>query len=101
MNPLIGFALRQAKHDSMCDLERIGFEIDQNEQQAIFRRWERAIGIGRIASGYAGFAIQAPQSHMHLKGRFNRWYQQTKSSSVRLVISSTSVDLGSRSVKRK
>jgi hypothetical protein len=38
VNPLIGFALAHAEQASLDDLERVGFQVDQQEEQPIFRR---------------------------------------------------------------
>jgi hypothetical protein len=38
VNPLIGFALAHAKQTSLDDLEAVGLEISQEEEQAIWRR---------------------------------------------------------------
>jgi hypothetical protein len=38
MDPLVGLALAHAEQASVHHLEGIGFEVDQDEEQAIFRR---------------------------------------------------------------
>jgi hypothetical protein len=38
MDPLVGLALAHAEQASVHHLEGIGLEVDQNEEQAIFRR---------------------------------------------------------------
>jgi hypothetical protein len=57
----------------MHHLERIGLEVDQNEEQAIFRRRERTGLVHRELAGGPRFPIEAPRGEMRvergLKGR--------------------------------
>jgi hypothetical protein len=43
VHPLVGFALAHAEQASLHDLERIGLQVDQNEEQPIFRRRQGAV----------------------------------------------------------
>jgi hypothetical protein len=42
MNPVIGRRLTETEQLAHHDLQRIGFEIDQDEQQLLFRRLQLA-----------------------------------------------------------
>ena len=69
VNPLIGFALAHAEQASLHHLERIRFEVDQNEKQAIFRGREGAVFVHGKLAGRPGFPIEAPRRHMGLERR--------------------------------
>src|SRR3989442_14030458 len=63
MNPLIGFALDHPEQAPMHDLERIRFQVDQDEQEAIFRRWQEAVLVhAKLASG-PRLPIHPPRRH--------------------------------------
>jgi hypothetical protein len=67
VNPLIGFALAHAEQAPVHHLERIGLEVDEDEEQPIFRRRERAVGVhGKPASG-PRLPIQLPHCHPGLE----------------------------------
>ena len=67
MNPLIGFALDHPEQAPMHDLERIRFQVDQDEQEAIFRRRQRAVLVyAKLASG-PRLPIHPPRRHTGLK----------------------------------
>jgi hypothetical protein len=67
VNPLIRFALTHAKQTPVHHLERIGFQVDQNEEQAIFWRRERTVLVHREPAGGPGFPIEAPRRHVCLE----------------------------------
>jgi hypothetical protein len=73
VNPLIGFALAHAEQAALDHLEGIGLEVDQNEEQAIFRRRKRTVLVDRESAGGPGFPSEASHGHMclarGLKGR--------------------------------
>jgi hypothetical protein len=73
VNPLIGFALAHAEQAPMHHLARRGLEVDQNEEQAIFRRRERTVLVDREPAGGPRFPIETPRGEMRvergLKGR--------------------------------
>ncbi len=67
MNPLIGFALDQPKYASLSHLECIGFEVDQDEQEPIFRCREGTVFVdGKPASG-PRLPIHPPRRHTGLE----------------------------------
>jgi hypothetical protein len=73
VNPLICFALNHPEQAPLHDLERIRFQVDQNEQEAIFRRRQGAVFVhGKPASG-PRLPIHPPRRHpgveRDLKGR--------------------------------
>ena len=43
LDPLIGFTLAHAEQASLHHLERIGFQVSEDEEQAIFWRRERTV----------------------------------------------------------
>ena len=73
MNPLIGLALAHAEQAPLDDLERIGLERGEEEEQPIFRGRQRAVLIDGKLACRPGFPIEAPRGHMRvergLKGR--------------------------------
>jgi len=69
MNPLMGFALAHLEQPPLHDLERIGLQVDQDEQQPILWRGQRAVLVGGIPADGAGPPIEAPQGHMRLECR--------------------------------
>ena len=70
MDPLIGFTLAHAEQASLHHLERIGFQVGENEKQAIFWRRERTVLVHRAPAGGAGFPIEAPRGEMRLESGF-------------------------------
>ncbi len=42
MNPLMGFALAHPEQPPLHDLERIGLQVDQDEQESILGCWQGA-----------------------------------------------------------
>jgi len=69
VNPLIGFALAHAAQAPVHHLERIGLEVDQNEEQSIFRRWQGTVLVDREPAGDARLPIEAPRGEMRLERR--------------------------------
>ncbi len=69
MNPLIRFALAHAEQASLHDLERRGFEVDQNKEQPIFRGRERTVLVDREPAGDPRLPIEAPRGEMRLERR--------------------------------
>src|SRR5499433_601558 len=69
MDPLIGFALAHAEQAPLDHLERIGFQVREDEEQAIFRRRERTGLVHREPTGGARFPIEAPHCKMLLERR--------------------------------
>ena len=63
VNPLVGFALAHAKEASLHDLEDRGFEVDEDEEQPIFRCREGAASVdGKPARG-PRLPIHPPRRH--------------------------------------
>src|SRR5882724_11163810 len=60
MNPWRGLGLAHPEHTPMEQLRGILREVDQNAQQAIFRRRQRAVLISRIASRQPAPPMQSP-----------------------------------------
>jgi hypothetical protein len=69
VDPLIGFTLAHTKQAPVHHLERIGFQIDQNEEQAILRARERTGLVDREPAGDPRLPIEAPCGEMRLKCR--------------------------------
>jgi len=69
VNPLIGFALAHAEQAPLHHLERIGLEVDQNEEQSICRRWQGTVLVDCEPAGDARLPIEAPRSEMRLERR--------------------------------
>jgi hypothetical protein len=66
-DPLIGFTLSHTEQAPLHHLEGIRFEIDQDEEQSIFWRWEGTVLVhAKLADG-PGFPIEAPHAHMRLE----------------------------------
>ena len=69
MDPLIGFTLPHAEQASLDHLERIGLEVDQNEELSIFRRWQGTVLVDREPAGDARLPIEAPRGEMRVERR--------------------------------
>jgi hypothetical protein len=67
MNPLMGCALPHAEQAALHHLERRGLQVDQHEEQAIFRRRERTVFVHRAPAGGPRFPIEAPRCEMCLE----------------------------------
>jgi hypothetical protein len=48
-------------------LEGICFQVDQDKQQPILRRWQRTVLVSRVPAGGARLSIEAPLRHMGLE----------------------------------
>jgi|GEM_PF-5886992 len=78
MNPLIGFALAHAEQASLDHLERISFQVDEDEEQPIFRCREGAVLVHGEPARSPGLPIEAPRRHMRLECRLERRDQLLK-----------------------
>jgi len=78
MNPWRGLGLAHPEHTPMEQLRGILREVDQNAQQAIFRRRQRAVLISRIASRQPAPPMQSPFGHIVQKRRLKVGYQRSK-----------------------
>jgi hypothetical protein len=67
VDPLVGLALAHAEQASLDDLQRVGFQGDQNEEQPVFRRRQGAVFVDGKLAGGARFAIEASRGHMGLE----------------------------------
>jgi hypothetical protein len=78
VNPLIGLALAHAEQTALNDLEAVGLEVREQEEQAIFGGGQGTVFVhGKLARG-AGFAIESPPCHVGLEGIVKRRYQLLK-----------------------
>ena len=73
MDPLVGIRLRHLEHRPVGDLECGHLEIAQNEQQAIFRRRQRAGAVLAVAATSAWLALDRPLAHMLHKRVVKGW----------------------------
>ena len=64
----MGFALAYPEQPSLHDLEGVGLQIDQDEQQPVLGGRQRTVLVGRIPAGRARLPIEAPVGHMALEG---------------------------------
>ncbi len=64
MNPLRRFGLAHAEQAPMQQMNGILLEVDQNEQQTIFRCGQGTVRIGRIASRLPAPSMQGPDGHV-------------------------------------
>jgi hypothetical protein len=78
MKPLLGVALPHAEQPPLYDLERVGLQGDQDQQQPILWRGQRTVLIGRLPTGGAWSPIEAPVSHMGLERGLKRRHQRLK-----------------------
>ena len=67
MNPLMGFALAHPEQPPLHDLERIGLQVDQDEQESILGCWQGAVLVRGVLAGGARPSIEAPAGHMRLE----------------------------------
>jgi hypothetical protein len=68
VNPLVGLALAHPEQTTLDDLETVGLEVSEQEEQALLGRGQRAVFVdAKLACG-TGFAIESPSCHMGLKG---------------------------------
>ena len=73
VNPLVGFALAHAKYASLHDLEDRGFEVDEDEEQPIFRGREWTVLVHRESAGDARLPIAARRGEMRLESCLEGW----------------------------
>jgi hypothetical protein len=71
--PLVGLALAHAEQASWDDVQRVGFQGDQKEEQPVLRRRQGAVLIHAKRAGRPGFPIKAPYGHVRVeRGREGR-----------------------------
>ena len=68
MNPLIGFALAHAEQASLDDLETVGLEGREPEEEAIFGGGQGTILVDAQWACGAAVAIESPPRHVGLEG---------------------------------
>ena len=78
MNPLRGFGLAHPEQAPMEHLRGILLQIDQDEQQSIFRGRQRTVRVGRIASRLSAPPMQGPFGHGAQEGRLTGGDQRRK-----------------------
>jgi hypothetical protein len=78
MNPLMGFALAHPEQPPLYDLERVRLQVDQDKQQPIRGRGQRAVLVRRVPASGAQLSIEAPLRHMSLECRLEREDQMLK-----------------------
>ena len=64
MNPLVRIRLRHPKELSLHLLDRILFQVSQDEEQLVGRRWERTGFIRTVAAARAGLPINRAVIHV-------------------------------------
>jgi hypothetical protein len=64
----MGGALAHAAQAPVPHLERRGFPVDQNAEQAIFRGRERTVLVHRAPAGDPRLPIEAPRGEMRWEG---------------------------------
>jgi hypothetical protein len=78
MNPRRGLGLAPAEHASMEQLGGILLEVDQHEQQPIFRGWQGTVLLGGVASRLPTPPMQGPFGHVAQERRLKGGYQHRK-----------------------
>src|SRR5215217_7196104 len=78
MDPLMRFALAHAEQPSLNYLERIGFQVGENEEQSIFWRRERTVLVHGEPAYRPRLPIEAPRRQMRLVRGFKRRDQLLK-----------------------
>lgn len=78
MNPLRGLGLAHAEQAPMQQVRGMLLEADQDEQQPILRRGQRAVLIGRVASHLPAPPMQRPVGHVAQERRLKGGYQRRK-----------------------
>jgi hypothetical protein len=68
MNPLMSCALTPAEESSLHDLERRGLQIDEDTQEPILGRRQRAVAVGGVPTGGTWLSIETPYGQMGLEG---------------------------------
>jgi len=64
MNPLCRLRLAHTEQAPMQQLRGVLLEVDQDEQQAVFRCWQRTVLLCGIAARLPMPALQGPISHV-------------------------------------
>lgn len=72
MNPLMGLALAHPEEASLGDLQGIGVQVHQDEQQPILRGRQGTVLARGVPAGRARLPIKAPLGHMDLERRLKR-----------------------------
>jgi hypothetical protein len=67
MNPLMGLALARPEEASLDDLQGIGFQVDQDKQQAILRGRQWTVPVGGVPARRTRLPIKALCGHMSLE----------------------------------
>ena len=67
MNPRVGIRLGHPKELSLHRLERILFQVGQDEEPFVGRRWERTAGRRTVAAARAGLPINGAILHRDYK----------------------------------
>src|SRR6266851_5768308 len=70
VNPSIGFALHHPEQAPLHALERIRFQVDQNKQEPVFRRWQGAVLVHGKPTRGSRLPIHPPRRHPGLECRF-------------------------------
>jgi hypothetical protein len=78
MNPLGRLGLAHPEQAPMEDLRGVLLEVDQDEQQPIFRSRQRTVLIGRVAAGLPLPPMQGPCTHGVSERRLKGGYQGGK-----------------------
>jgi hypothetical protein len=78
VNPLIGFPLHHTEQAPLDDLERIGFEGDQDEQEPIFRRRQGAVFIHDKPTSSPRLPIHPPHGHPGVERGLEGWDELLK-----------------------
>jgi hypothetical protein len=74
MNPLRRLGLAHPEQAPMQQLCGVLLEVDQDEQQAIFRCWQGTVLIGGVASRLPTSSMQGPRGHIVQEGRLKGGY---------------------------
>jgi len=78
MNPRCGLGLAHAEQAPMQQLRGIRLEVDEDEQQPIFRSRQGTVRIGRIASRLPSPPVPGPVSQVPREGGLKGGYQRLK-----------------------
>ena len=73
MNPLVGFALAHAEQTPLDHLERIGGQVDQQEEESLFRGRSGAVFVHAKPARGPRLPSEAPRGHRRLERCFKRW----------------------------
>jgi hypothetical protein len=78
MNPLVRIRLRHPKELALHLLDRILFQVSQDEEQLVGRRSERTAFIRRVAAAHAGLPINRAGMHVGHKRLLEMGQQSLK-----------------------